>query len=247
MSKTIRRLRMLKPHHRPSTKYKVGKTKIPQAEARATGTIEKIIHERGRVAPLVWVRIESGTKVRKELMVAVEGNHVGQTIEMGGDAPVCVGNVLRLKNIPEGTEVCSVERAPNDGGKMAMSSGSYVIVVTHNRDTNITMLKLPSGEKRSVSSECKAVVGVVAGGGVNEKPIMKASRAYYKAKARGQQWPVVRGVAMNPVDHPHGGGNHQHIGHPSTISKHAPPGQKVGLIAARRTGLKRGSKKVLNK
>lgn len=56
-------------------------------------------------------------------------------------------------------------------------------------------------------------------------------------------WPRVRGVTMNPVDHPHGGGNHKHIGHPGTVSRYAPPGQKVGLIAARRTGLLRGGTK----
>ena len=84
----------------------------------------------------------------------------------------------------------------------------------------------------------------VAGGGRVDKPIMKAGRAYYKYKAKRNCWPRVRGVAMNPVEHPHGGGNHQHIGHSSCVSRHAPPGKKVGLIAARRTGLRRGTKKV---
>jgi large subunit ribosomal protein L8e len=84
------------------------------------------------------------------------------------------------------------------------------------------------------------MVGIIAGGGRIEKPIMKAGRAYWKYKSKRNCWPKVRGVAMNPVDHPHGGGNHQHIGHPSTVRRDAPPGQKVGLIAARRTGRIRG-------
>jgi large subunit ribosomal protein L8e len=88
------------------------------------------------------------------------------------------------------------------------------------------------------------MVCLVAGGGRIDKPLLKAGRAYYKYKAKRNCWPKVRGVAMNPVDHPHGGGNHQHIGHASTVSRYAPPGQKVGLIAARRTGLLRGTKKV---
>jgi len=88
------------------------------------------------------------------------------------------------------------------------------------------------------------MIGVVAGGGRIEKPILKAGRAYHAAKAKRHSWPRVKGVCMNPVEHPHGGGNHQHIGHPATVSRHAPPGQKVGLIAARRTGRVRGTKEI---
>ena len=74
---------------------------------------------------------------------------------------------------------------------------------------------------------------------------MKAGAMYHKYKAKRNSWPVVRGVAMNPVDHPHGGGNHQHIGHASTVRRNRPPGAKVGLIAARRTGRLRGTKGIL--
>ena len=88
---------------------------------------------------------------------------------------------------------------------------------------------------------------IVAGGGRIDKPILKAGRAYHKYKAKRNCWPIVRGVAMNPVEHPHGGGNHQHIGHPSTVRRDSVPGQKVGLIAARRTGQLRGRKEVDDK
>uniref|UniRef100_A0A8C4EQJ2 Large ribosomal subunit protein uL2 n=1 Tax=Dicentrarchus labrax TaxID=13489 RepID=A0A8C4EQJ2_DICLA len=91
------------------------------------------------------------------------------------------------------------------------------------------------------------VQGVVAGGGRIDKPILKAGRAYHKYKAKRNCWPRVRGVAMNPVEHPFGGGNHQHIGKPSTIRRDAPAGRKVGLIAARRTGRLRGTKTVQEK
>lgn len=86
----------------------------------------------------------------------------------------------------------------------------------------------------------RAMVGIVAGGGRMDKPLLKAGRAYHKYKAKRNEWPKVRGVAMNPVEHPHGGGNHQHIGHASTCRRDAPPGQKAGMIAARRTGRIRG-------
>jgi large subunit ribosomal protein L8e len=93
------------------------------------------------------------------------------------------------------------------------------------------------------------MIGIVAGGGRHEKPLLKAGNAYHKHKAKKKgNWPRVRGVAMNPVEHPHGGGNHQHIGHPSTLRRDAPHGMKVGLIAARRTGLIRGGqKKIIDK
>ncbi|KAK4771907.1 hypothetical protein SAY86_013682 [Trapa natans] len=101
-------------------------------------------------------------------------------------------------------------------------------------------VKLPSGSKKIVPSGCRAMIGQVAGGGRTEKPLLKAGNAYHKFRVKRNCWPKVRGVAMNPVEHPHGGGNHQHIGHASTVRRDAPPGQKVGLIAARRTGRLRG-------
>ena len=86
------------------------------------------------------------------------------------------------------------------------------------------------------------VIGIVAGGGRIDKPILKAGRAYHKYKAKRNCWPKVRGVAMNPVEHPHGGGNHQHIGKASTVKRGTSAGRKIGLIAARRTGRIRGGK-----
>ena len=97
-------------------------------------------------------------------------------------------------------------------------------------------IKLPSGAKKIVPSGCRAMIGQVAGGGRTEKPLLKAGNTYHKYRVKRNCWPKVRGVAMNPVEHPHGGGNHQHIGHASTVRHDAPPGQKVGLIGARRTG-----------
>jgi len=94
--------------------------------------------------------------------------------------------------------------------------------------------------RKTVSNDCRAMVGVVAGGGRLDKPLLKAGRAHHKWKMKRNGWPKVRGVAMKPVEHPHGGGNHQHIGKPGTVRRDTPPGRKVGLIAARRTGRVRG-------
>merc|ERR1711964_670858 len=151
------------------------------------------------------------------------------------------GNVLPLGEMPEGTIVCNVEGKAGDRGAFARASGNYATVISHSEDQK-TRIKLPSGIKKSVPSTCRAMVGIVAGGGRLDKPLLKAGNAYHKYKVKRNCWPKVRGVAMNPVEHPHGGGNHQHIGHPTTMSRDAVAGQKVGLIAARRTGRKRGTK-----
>jgi len=131
-----------------------------------------------------------------------------------------------------------------DRGKLAKASGNSAVIISHNQDTGKTRIKLPSGSKKVLDSRCRATVGVIAGGGRIDKPLLKAGRAYHKYKVKRNCWPKVRGVAMNPVEHPFGGGNHQHIGNPSTIRRDASPGKKVGLIAARRTGLIRGTRQI---
>ena len=177
----------------------------------------------------------------KQLMVAAEGMYSGQYIYCGKKAELVIGNVLPVGQMPEGTVICNVEHRAGDRAVMAKTSGEYAIVVAHNPDAGITRIKLPSGTKKVIPSNARAMVGLIAGGGRTEKPMLKAGRAYHKAHAKRNNWPKVRGVAMNPVEHPHGGGNHQHVGHATTIKRLAVPGQKVGQIAARRTGRKTGS------
>ena len=209
------------------------------------GLVKDIIHDPGRGAPLAVVEFRDPYKYRKkkELFIASEGMFTGQFIYCGRKAKLTTGNVLPLGNIPEGTLVSSVEEKTADRGKLARASGDFCAVISHNTDTHKTRIRLPSGMKKVVSSDNRAVIGIVAGGGRTEKPMLKAGNAYHKFKVKRKCWPVVRGVAMNPVEHPHGGGNHQHIGSPSTVKRSTPPGRKVGLIAARRTGLIRGGRK----
>jgi len=146
--------------------------------------------------------------------------------------------------MPEDTTVCSLEEKCGDRGTLAKASGKYALIISHNWDTGKTRVKLPSGSKKLIPSTNRAIVGIVAGGGRIDKPLLKAGSAYHKYKAKRNCWPKVRGVAMNPVEHPFGGGNHQHIGTPSTVRRDASPGRKVGLIAARRTGRLRGTRVV---
>jgi len=213
------------------------------------GIVKEIIHDPGRGAPLAKVHFRDPYryKHRKELFLACEGMYTGQFVYCGKNAQLQVGNVLPVGNMPEGTVVCNLEEKTGDRGRLARASGNYATIIAHNTDTRKTRIKLPSGAKKVIPSANRAMVGIIAGGGRIEKPILKAGRAYYKYKAKRNCWPKVRGVAMNPVEHPHGGGNHQHIGKASTVKRNTPAGRKVGLIAARRTGRIRGTRVVTNK
>ncbi|KAJ6736818.1 60S RIBOSOMAL PROTEIN L8-1 [Salix viminalis] len=209
------------------------------------GVVTEIIHDPGRGAPLARVsfRHPFRYKKQKELFVAAEGMYTGQFVYCGKKANLMVGNVLPLRSVPEGAVVCNVEHHVGDRGVFARASGDYAIRFVLNDLTNgdyLQWIKLPSGSKKIIPSGCRGMIGQVAGGGRTEKPMLKAGNAYHKFRVKRNCWPKVRGVAMNPVEHPHGGGNHQHIGHASTVRRDAPPGQKVGLIAARRTGRLRG-------
>jgi len=206
------------------------------------GKVTDLVHDAGRGAPLAVVSFRNPIKYKtdKNLMVAAEGMYTGQFVYAGKSAKLAVGNILPLGSMPEGTIVMNVECLPGDRGKLARASGNYATIVTHDADKGVSHVRLPSGMRKTISSRSRAMVGVVAGGGRIDKPLLKAGRAHWKWKMKRNGWPKVRGVAMNPVEHPHGGGNHQHIGKPSTVKRGTPPGRKVGLIAARRTGRVRG-------
>ena len=112
-------------------------------------------------------------------------------------ASLQIGNCLPIGSMPEGTIVCNVEEKSGDRGKLARTSGNYATVVSHNPETKRTRVKLPSGIKKAFPSANRAMIGIVAGGGRIDKPMLKAGRAYHKYKAKRNCWPRVRGVAMN--------------------------------------------------
>jgi large subunit ribosomal protein L2 len=195
------------------------------------GEVVDVEHDPARSAPVARVQFEDGDE---RLVLAPEGVGIGDAIEVGISAAIEPGNTLPLGEIPEGVPVCNVESQPGDGGVFARASGVNADLVTH--EQNVTVVQLPSGEVKRLSPECRATIGVVAGGGRTEKPFVKAGKKHHKMKARGTKWPRVRGVAMNAVDHPFGGGGRQHPGRPKSVSKNAPPGRKVGDLGSRRTG-----------
>jgi len=215
----------------PSHKFKANLEHPKVEEGVISGKVLEIIHDTARSAPIARISFSSG---EERLVLIPEGVQVDQTIQCGISVPVEPGNILSLAEIPEGVPICNIESQPGDGGKFARASGMYGILVAH--DVGKTVIQLPSGEMKRLNPKCRAIIGVVAGGGRTEKPFVKAGKKYHRMKVRATKWPKVRGVAMNVVDHPFGGGGQQHPGRPKTVARGTPPGRKVGSIAARRTG-----------
>jgi large subunit ribosomal protein L2 len=216
----------------PSHRYKADleHRKVEDGDVVA-GTVVDIEHDPARSAPIAAVEFDDGDQ---RLVLAPEGVGVGDRIQVGVSAEIAPGNTLPLAEIPEGVPICNVEANQGDGGKFARASGVNAQLIAHDR--NVAVVKLPSGEFKRLDPQCRATIGVVAGGGRTEKPMVKAGNKYHKVKSRGTVWPRVRGVAMNAVDHPFGGGGRQHPGQPKSVSRNAPPGRKVGDISSRRTG-----------
>ena len=220
----------------PSHRYVAELSHPSTAADLVTGEVVDIRHDPARSAPVADVSFDDGDR---RLVLVPEGVGIGEEIQIGISAEIKAGNTLPLAEIPEGVPICNVEAQPGDGGKFARASGVNATLVSHER--NASVVQLPSGEMKRLNPQCRATIGVVAGGGRVEKPFVKAGNKYHKMRARGTKWPRVRGVAMNAVDHPFGGGGRQHPGRPKSVSRDAPPGRKVGDIASRRTGTKRGS------
>jgi large subunit ribosomal protein L2 len=238
MGKRIRAQRRgSSPKNRVSSHRFPGASRIPHIEGEI-GTVIEIVHSPVHTAPLVKIRFENGDET---FLVATEGVSIGQEISFGRKASLKPGNVTELARIPEGTPINNVELRPGDGGRIARSGGNSATLETRMGDR--VRIRMPSGRLKDLPGHCRAVIGVLSGHGRSEKPLMKAGTAHYRAKARGKPYPKVSGVAMNPVDHPHGGGNHQAVHGPNSVSRGAPPGQKVGNIAPSRTGRGRGKRK----
>lgn len=188
--------------------------------------IKDIIHGVARNTPLLEVRGESGSS----LMIAAEGVATGETLTVGA-GEVKLGNVLPLAQIPEGTPIFNIEAQPGDNGAYARSGGSFAFIVSKG---NRIVVRLPSKKTREFNPKCRATIGTPAGAGRKDKPFVRAGSRWHYMKARGKMYPTTSADKMNAVDHPFGGRTKKGI--PKTVSRNAPPGAKVGSIAARRTG-----------
>ncbi|MDP8011332.1 MAG: 50S ribosomal protein L2 [Thermoplasmata archaeon] len=209
----------------PSHRY-VADIIHPKIENGA-GIILDIMNDPSHTSPVAVVKIGEDYYY----MLAPSGLTIGEKIDIGPNAPIKDGNILPLGSIPEGIPIHNIELQPKDGGKLVRAAGTYATIVSHGE---MATVQLPSGKFKLIDPRCRAVIGVVSGSGRTDKPFLKAGNKIHALQSRAKKPYTVRGVAMNAVNHPHGGGNHQHIGRPSTVSKNAPPGRKVGRFAPKR-------------
>lgn len=160
------------------------------------GRVATIEYDPNRSARIALINYADG---EKRYIIAPVGLKVGDVIYSGPEADIKVGNALPLRNIPVGTTVHNVELKPGRGGQLARSAGSYAQLMA--KEGKYALLRMPSGELRKVLAECRATIGQVGNLDHENITIGKAGRARWLGIR-----PTVRGVVMNPVDHPHGGG-----------------------------------------
>lgn len=173
-----------------------------------TATVERIEYDPNRTAFIALIKYDDN---EKSYIIAPQKLAVGDKIESGMQLDIKIGNCMPMKNIPVGTIIHNVEMKPGAGAQLARSAGTYVQLV--GKDSNMALMKLRSGEVRMVSAECRATIGAVSNPDQQNIVIGKAGRSRWLGVR-----PSVRGVAMNPVDHPHGGGEGKTSGgrHPVT-------------------------------
>ncbi len=192
------------------------------------GTVVKLLDSPAHTAPLAKIANPEGSFY----IPAFKGMIEGQKINFNGK-DVKKGNILVLKNIPVKTQIYCIESRPGDGGKFIKTGGSSAEVVRIVGD-KIHIL-MPSKKEKKFNPNCRAVIGVVAGHGRLEKPIVKAGKQHHIKKAKSKLWPRTSAVKMNAIDHPFGSGRGKNP-KPKIAKRNAPAGARVGLIRPRRTG-----------
>jgi len=170
-------------------------------------SVERFEYDPNRSSNIALILYKDG---KRDYILAPKNLKVGDTILSGINIPIKIGNALPIKNIPVGSFIHNVEMKPGKGGQIARSAGSYVQLVACDKD--YATLRLRSGEMRKTEANCRATIGEVG----NSEHMLKVL-----GKAGASRWmgirPTVRGTAMNPVDHPHGGGEGRNFGkHPVT-------------------------------
>ncbi len=170
--------------------------------------VERLEYDPNRTAFIALVRYEDG---ELSYILAPQRLKVGDTVISGERVDIVPGNAAPMQNIPVGTIIHNIEMKPGKGGQIARAAGAYAQLI--GKDAGYALLRLQSGEQRMVRAECMATIGAVSNPDNQNINLGKAGRKRWKGRR-----PVVRGVAMNPVDHPHGGGEGRSSGgrHPVT-------------------------------
>ncbi|MDC1138368.1 50S ribosomal protein L2 [Candidatus Pelagibacter sp.] len=186
-----------------------------------TGTVERIEYDPNRSCYIMLIKFEDGTHF---YYLAPQKINVGDTVENGPAKEIKVGNCMPLRDIPVGVNVHNVELKPGGGGKIARSAGTSVSI--SGLDGNYSLIKMTSGEVRKIDSRCMATIGVLSNPDQKNIKIGKAGRSRWLGRR-----PHTRGVVMNPVDHPHGGGEGKSAGGRHPVS---PTGQGAKGLKTRK-------------
>ena len=161
-----------------------------------TGYVDRVEYDPYRTAHIALISYTDG---EKRYIIAPEGTRSGDKVVSGDTAAIATGNALALQSIPQGTTIHAIEMKPGKGAQIARSAGAYATLVS--RDGTYAIIRLRSGEVRKVPATCRATIGTVS----NVKHNLEKLGTAGASRRRGKR-PTVRGVAMNPIDHPHGGG-----------------------------------------
>jgi large subunit ribosomal protein L2 len=195
------------------------------------GKVVKIVNSRAHTCPLAKVLYEEGTFY----IPAFKGMVENQNISFEGKE-ISEGSIRKLIELPIKSKIYNIESKPNDGGKFIKSGGNYA-TITKIVGEKIFIL-MPSKKEKTFHKNCRAVVGVIAGSGRIDKPILKAGKKHHIKKTKSKLWPRTSAVKVNAIDHPFGSGRGKNP--KSKIAKrNSAPGQKVGLLRPRRTGKKK--------
>ncbi len=187
--------------------------------------VERVEYDPNRSANIALMLYADG---ERRYIIAPKGVQAGETLVSGADAPIKVGNCLPLRSIPVGSTVHCIELKPGKGAQVARSAGTGVQLVA--RESGYATLRLRSGEIRKIHVDCKATIGEVSNGEHNLRSLGKAGASRW----RGVR-PTVRGVAMNPVDHPHGGGEGRTSGGRHPVSPWGTPTKGYKTRSNKRT------------
>lgn len=192
------------------------------------GKVLRLINSAAHTCPLAKIK----TSEKMFYVPAFNEMYEGQTIDFD-DKKVENGKIMKLKEIPVKTRIYCIESVPGDGGKFIKTGGnsaSITKVIGKN-----TFILMPSKKEKKFNSDCRAIIGTIAGEGRLDKPVLKAGKKYHIKKSKSKLWPRTSAVKMNAIDHPFGSGRAKNP--KSKIAKrNAPPGRKVGLIRPKRTG-----------
>ncbi len=204
-----------------------------EKSSKISGKVIDLVKCPGHTTPLAKIKFANNEEA---YILAPLNIRVNDIIESGFTSAINNGNTIPLKVIPEGTLIYNIESSPGDGGKFCRAAGTFAKIISSTKDS--ILIELPSKKQKKFQPDCRATIGTLSGHGRKDKPFVKAGKRWHYMRTRGKIYPQTSAVAMNALNHPYGSGRGRMHAKIKVVSRNAPPGRKVGKVAARRTGRK---------